>query len=47
MGDDVSEVPGARLACQIELREELDGILVVLPESMHNMLEIPLWMRNR
>ena len=26
---------------------QLDGIVVTLPESMHNMLEIPLWLRNR
>jgi len=24
-----------------------DGLIVVLPESMHNILEIPLWLRNR
>jgi ferredoxin len=47
MGSEVEEVPGARLACQIEITGEMDGIEVVLPESMHNMLEIPLWLRNR
>ena len=45
--NDIDEMPSARLACQIELTKELDGLLVVLPESMHNILEIPLWLRNR
>ena len=47
MGEDAREVRGARLACQIEMTRELDGFVVLLPETMHNMLEIPLWLRNR
>ena len=38
---------GSRLACQLTLRAEDDGIVVELPGDVVNMLEVPLWMRNR
>ena len=38
---------GARLSCQIEIDEELDGLRVAIPESLFNLLEIPLHMRAR
>lgn len=38
---------GSRLCCQIQLWEEHDGLEITLPDSVHNMLEVPLWMRNR
>ena len=37
----------ARLSCQIELEEQLDGLRVAIPETLFNMLEIPLHMRSR
>ena len=45
--ENAREVRGARLACQIGMTRELDGFVVLLPETMHNMLEIPLCLRNR
>lgn len=40
-------VDRSRLSCQLRLWEEHDGLEVKLPESVTNMLEVPLWMRNR
>eukprot|EP00470_Lotharella_oceanica_P008925 CAMPEP_0170197396 /NCGR_PEP_ID=MMETSP0040_2-20121228/66297_1 /TAXON_ID=641309 /ORGANISM="Lotharella oceanica, Strain CCMP622" /LENGTH=133 /DNA_ID=CAMNT_0010447055 /DNA_START=204 /DNA_END=605 /DNA_ORIENTATION=- len=37
----------ARLACQVEVTSEMDGARLVLPEDTRNMLEVPLWMRER
>ena len=39
----------SRLGCQVELTSEMDGIEIIVPEleGMTNMMEIPLWMRNR
>uniref|UniRef100_A0A7S3ZF78 2Fe-2S ferredoxin-type domain-containing protein n=1 Tax=Lotharella globosa TaxID=91324 RepID=A0A7S3ZF78_9EUKA len=37
----------ARLACQVEVTAEMDGARLVLPEDTRNMLEVPLWMRER
>lgn len=36
----------SRLACQLTLRAEDDGLVIELPEDVVNMLEIPLWMRG-
>ena len=38
---------GARLSCQVVLDENLDGLRVAIPESLFNLLEIPLHMRAR
>jgi ferredoxin len=38
---------GARLSCQLELTAETDGIVLRVPESMYNLIEIPLHMRPR
>ena len=32
----------SRLACQIELKKDLDGIIIELPEDVTNMMEIPV-----
>jgi hypothetical protein len=37
----------ARLACQLAMTPELNGMHVSVPGSSHNMLEVPLWMRKR
>ncbi|MGB1601662.1 MAG: hypothetical protein ACPIOQ_53525 [Promethearchaeia archaeon] len=47
MGPESIRHEGARLSCQVEMTPALDGLVVLLPESMHNMLEIPLWLRKR
>ena len=31
------ETPGARLSCQIEMKEELDGLVVRMPEKQYTM----------
>jgi hypothetical protein len=36
-----------RLACQLTITSELNGMHVGVPSSSHNMLEVPLWMRKR
>jgi len=36
----------SRLACQLVLREEDDGLELTLPEDVLNMLEVPLWLRG-
>ena len=36
----------SRLACQITLRPEDDGLVVTLPEDVTNVLEVPLWLRG-
>ena len=38
---------GARLSCQIALGPALDGLRVRLVGVGPNMLEVPLWLRNR
>ena len=38
---------GSRLSCQLELCAALDGMVVRVPESMYNLIEIPLHMRPR
>lgn len=38
---------GARLSCQISLTPELNGLRVRLVGVGPNMMEVPLWMRNR
>ena len=38
---------GARLSCQLELSAATDGIVLRVPESMYNLIEIPLHMRPR
>merc|ERR1712183_423937 len=40
-------VEGARLSCQVQLAKELDGLRVRLVGVGPNMMEVPLWMRNR
>jgi ferredoxin len=37
----------SRLACQIVLRAEDEGLTIALPDDVTNMLEVPLWLRNR
>jgi 2Fe-2S ferredoxin len=37
----------SRLGCQIKLTSEMDGMEIMVPEIMTNMMEIPLWLRNR
>lgn len=37
----------SRLACQLTLRPEDDGLVIELPEDIVNMMEVPLFMRNR
>jgi ferredoxin-2, mitochondrial len=36
----------SRLACQIVLRPQDDGLVVALPDDVTNMLEVPLWLRG-
>ena len=36
----------SRLACQVVLRPEDDGMVVTLPEDVLNVLEVPLWLRG-
>jgi hypothetical protein len=36
----------SRLACQLVLRAEDDGLELSLPEDVTNVLEVPLWMRG-
>ena len=36
----------SRLACQLVMREEDDGLVVRLPDDVTNMLEVPLWLRG-
>jgi ferredoxin len=36
----------SRLACQLVLRAEDDGMRLALPDDVTNMLEVPLWMRG-
>ena len=36
----------SRLACQIVLRPQDDGLVVSLPDDVTNMLEVPLWLRG-
>jgi hypothetical protein len=40
-------VDASRLGCQIVVTEEMDGMVVTLPESVHNIMELPLFMRKR
>lgn len=37
----------SRLSCQIELREDDDGLEVTLPADVTNALEVPLWLRGQ
>eukprot|EP00656_Telonema_subtile_P017223 TRINITY_DN19204_c0_g1_i1.p1 TRINITY_DN19204_c0_g1~~TRINITY_DN19204_c0_g1_i1.p1 ORF type:complete len:147 (+),score=38.76 TRINITY_DN19204_c0_g1_i1:205-645(+) len=37
----------ARLCCQIKVSKEMGGMQVRVPDMGPNMLEVPLWMRNR
>ena len=40
--------PSSRLACQITLRAPQDqGLHVLLPEDVVNVLEVPLWLRGQ
>ena len=46
-GDEHEFLDGSRLSCQISLTESLDGLRVCLVGVGPNMLEVPLWLRNR
>ena len=39
-------MPNSRLACQLVLQPEHDGLEVTLPDDVCNVLEVPLWLRN-
>ncbi len=36
----------SRLACQVVLRPEDDGLAIELPDDVTNVLEVPLWLRG-
>lgn len=36
----------SRLACQLVLRKEDEGLELTLPDDVLNMLEVPLWLRG-
>ena len=36
----------SRLACQLVMRKEDNGLAVRLPNDVTNMLEVPLWLRG-
>ena len=36
----------SRLACQLVMRKEDNGLVVRLPDDVTNMLEVPLWLRG-
>jgi len=37
----------SRLSCQVVLRPEDDGLAVLLPPDVTNVLEVPLWLRGQ
>ena len=37
----------ARLSCQVEITSAMHNAVIKIPEVLHNMLEIPLWLRKR
>lgn len=37
----------ARLSCQVVLTEKMQNAVITIPEDLHNMLEVPLWLRKR
>ena len=39
-------MPSSRLACQLVLQPEHDGLEITLPDDVCNVLEVPLWLRN-
>ena len=39
-------VASSRLACQLVLQPEHDGLEITLPDDVCNVLEVPLWLRN-
>ena len=36
----------SRLACQLTLQAEHDGLILTLPDDVTNVLEVPLWLRG-
>ena len=46
-GNEHEFLDGSRLSCQISLTQSLDGLRVCLVGVGPNMLEVPLWLRNR
>ena len=36
----------SRLACQLAIRAEDEGLVVTLPDDVLNVLEVPLWLRG-
>ena len=39
-------MPSSRLACQLTVRPEDDGLVITLPDDVLNVLEVPLWLRG-